>query len=838
MGLHGRPQPTGKSMMRWIPASAALALCVAVLSGCERQTFLQEQDWNSVTNQLTVQIEKDPLWGTQPVAKAVEAPPVVDDPNRPPRFLSLSEAIATALENGTPSSNFIGPDGDGIGQVDNTLFAFNRGQASIQTDRIRVLAYNPAIAYNNIEASESRFDAKWITTMNWTVTDQLTNGLNNFNNGETAAFNSSIVKALASGGVANITFNTNYTNLVNPPTIGAFKVINPLYNVPVNFGIEQPLLRDFGVGINQLLNQVAPIQGVTMPLQAANYYNNSRLPLSQGPNFTGLPVQGILLARLSFDQARAEFERQIHNLLLNTEGAYWKLYQAYGNLYTYEEVLRLAHKAWWIAKPNFDAERKEWPRQAYYPILAQYEEFRGERLKALAGVLEAERNLRGIMGIAVEDGTRLVPVTPPTLSLYRSNWQAAQGDALNLRPELVLARQNVKNAQFNLEIQKNFMRPDLRLVGQYTPVGFGTSLDGRGTLTDGLGQPRTSNAFASLAGGSFNNWTVGFTFNVPLGYRLESAALRSARLGLAQAYYFLEDQEEKAQRTLAKHYQKMNEWYRRIEVARAERNAYSEAVKSFLDQFRETPGEQGFRALVTSLVQYERSMALAQLKEYEAITEYNNTLARFEWAKGSIMQHDNVQIAEGPLPQCVQVRAVENERQRTRALIVNERPHLSATPTTLPGMLALDPTVPLDANRPQTAAPPPNYETGTALIRGPQAITAPNAITPPAAAQEPVLPTAPVTSGKDGTTPTADAPILPPPLSSQKVEDLRPPSPSGNSSERPGLLPGVSTPASDLHRDVQAPALPPTAGPWLPVPPMPTANQDQVSPPPSLSNQR
>ena len=43
--------------------------------------------------------------------------------------------------------------------------------------------------------------------------------------------------------------------------------------------------------------------------------------------------------------------------------------------------------------------------------------------------------------------------------------------------------------------------------------------------------------------------------------------------------------------------------------------------------------------------------------------QYNNALAGFEFAKGTIMQHDNVSIAEGPLPHCAQVRAVEHEQR-------------------------------------------------------------------------------------------------------------------------------------------------------------------------------
>jgi hypothetical protein len=90
----------------------------------------------------------------------------------------------------------------------------------------------------------------------------------------------------------------------------------------------------------------------------------------------------------------------------------------------------------------------------------------------------------------------------------------------------------------------------------------------------------------------------------------------------------------------------------------------------------------------------QRRLALALQKEYEAVAEYNSTLARFEWAKGSIMVHDNVTISEGPLPECVQGRAVENERQRTSGLILMERP--TARPITHPGFLAGDKNFPED----------------------------------------------------------------------------------------------------------------------------------------------
>src|SRR5262249_50048530 len=159
------------------------------------------------------------------------------------------------------------------------------------------------------------------------------------------------------------------------------------------------------------------------------------------------------------------------------------------------------------------------------PIRAQFEEFRGARLQALGVVLEAERNLRGILGLPIEDGMRLVPITPPTLAPYRPDWNSALMDCLTSRPELILARDNVRASQMNLIANLNFLKPDLRFFATYTPVGFGTQLDGNGTFIDGTNTPRTSNAFRSLASDHFNDWTLGLALNVPLGFRVEHAAV-------------------------------------------------------------------------------------------------------------------------------------------------------------------------------------------------------------------------------------------------------------------------------------------------------------------------
>jgi outer membrane protein TolC len=665
-------------MKRWIAAFLGLILTMGTTAGCQQKCFISEQAFNDAHRLPPGLEDGDTAALVQPSNELSAAPPTVGQPDRPPRYLSLQEAIAIALENGTSGSKNGGVNTPGI--VDDSPAVVTGGSLNSQSDRVRVLALQPAISGANIEAALARYDAMSVSTMTWNTTDELLQGLSSFNNGQQATFNTSIVKALSSGGVVNTTFQTQYTLLSQPPA-GAFGVINPNYTARLTFGFEQPLLRNFGGEVNQLLNRIAPITGITMPAQVSNAYNTQQSNLTA---VAGQPVEGILIARLRFDEQRAEFERQMHNLLLNVEVAYWNLYTAYGRLYANEEVLRLLHKLWQETKVNVELGRPPGP-DVLAQIAGQYHEFRGERTDALGNVIDAERNLRGILGIPTEDGNRLVPVTPPALAEYAPNWEAALSDALVHRPELVLARENLRFHQLALTREKNTLQPDLRLVAQYQPVGFGTTLNGSGTFVDGAGNTQVSNAFRSLSSDHFNDYTIGLNLAIPLGFRFEHASVRSARLQLAQAYYVLKDQEDRVKRTLAQQYQSVNKWYRLIEARRAERQAYGEALKTKFSLV-----QLGKKSIDLDLLDVERRYALAFTKEYQAIAEYNSTLARLDFARGTIMQHDNVVIAENGLTPCAQVRAVEHERERTKAFILRQAPD----PLTQPGRVAADSALP------------------------------------------------------------------------------------------------------------------------------------------------
>jgi outer membrane protein TolC len=623
--------------MRWKSVCGGLAVALAFMAGCKQQCFLTEAEMNDTIDKCHMNLENRPTLGDAPLTPPVPAPPTVDLPEREIRYISLAESIAVALEQGTIGTTSL--TGQPINQGTLNISASSLGAQTGLADGVRVLALDPARFGAEVEASLAKFDAFWTSSLTWNNTDRpVGTSLDLFQSGQNSAIvqqqaemRTSLVKPLPTGGVAGITFDVPYT-LTNLPAR-----VNPAYTPSLQFAFEQPLLQGFGVEINQIRTALpgSTLFGGVFPIQTSN--------------------DSILVSRLRFDASRADFEREIDIQVTNVEAAYWNLYNAYWTLYSREAALRQAYEAWKISSAKLQAGKIGVADLAQ--TRGQYELFRVQRIQALDQVILFEQNLRALMGIPVEDGKRLVPSDMPTLAEYRPDWDTALQQALTLRTELVEARQDLKVNQLNLIAAKNNLLPDVRFRSTYDVNGIGTRLDG----------PLGNNAFRSLASDHFNNWSLGLTSTMPIGYRAANAQVRAAKLSVARSYETLRVGEQKIQQNIQQAYQRVFTTYDLIQAQRAQREAFAEQLKARFQEYA------AGKTTLDLLLEAQRFWAQALADEYTAIRDYNIALAQFEFAKGTILNHDNIIIAEGQLPCCVAGRAVEHQRQRTAALELRER---------------------------------------------------------------------------------------------------------------------------------------------------------------------
>ncbi len=664
----------------------------AVALGCSRPCYLSQADFNnSQIRGMPPRLECDTAVSTIPPHGHTPAPTTVDETQREPRYLSLHEALAIALENGTIGTQTPATPGfasDAMGGFSGTLVQ--------SADAVRVLALDPSIAATNIELSLSKFDVQWNTALTWNHTEtplgtspliSTTSGVTTTNatlgsvtsvSGNDTNVSTGVIKPLPTGGVAGVTFAVDY--LTNSPA----GRINPAIQPSLQFVFEQPLLQGYGVEINQLL----PVHpgSVLLPLGIGN---------------TG---EGIIITRIRFDQQRAEFERNVNFLLLNVEAAYWNLWGAYYQLYAREEGLRYAFESWRLTRLGFDAGRAA--EQDLEQARLQYEQFRSQRMTALGQVLESERQLRGLLGLKIDDGFRLVPTDSPTLTQYRPDWQEAIDLTLARRPELVLARQDVKFRQLDLIRQRNALLPDLRFVASDTIHSIGTQLDG--------GED-PANALHNLASDPFNNWTLGLRLNVPIGFRAANASVRAARLNLQRSYLSLTTEEDKAERFLGLAYRQVFEFQRQLQINQAALRAATLQLEAYYELFRLGRA----RPFGADLILAQQNWSNSAVALYTSVVQYNNALASLEFARGTIRERDSILISDGPVPHCVQVRAVEHERQKTEAIVLRERAAPACAPPAVPDREMPTPHLPVDAAVPvptlqQNQRPVPEMPEGSA----------------------------------------------------------------------------------------------------------------------------
>ncbi len=632
------------------PVGVLLALSLILTAGCRQHCFMTEADYHRCQAAAIAGVQACPEQ-VDPLPPSIEAGSVstVLNPEGQRRPITLAEAVAVALENGR-TGQFLNQRTSASGLID-----ADRGSPSNRTDRLRVFAYDPAQFGAEIEASLARFDARWQTSMTWNKIDRpVGTGLDVLQTAfapleaieiDRAQFRSDLLKPLPTGGLAGITFQTDY-ELSN-----TFSRVNPAYRPSIGLSFEQPLLQGAGVLINRIRDRHPGAIQAGVPGQF----------VSQAP--------GILIARINYDQSQLEFQRRVEELLFAVEEAYWDLYFAYWDLYTRETAMGQAHRAWQLAKERFEAGTI--PVQDFAQVEAEFHRFRAERLQALGngrlagrGVLEAERRLRYVIGLPPEDGCRLIPTDTPVLAPVRPDWCVALGEAMSRRAELLQARQGVHQLQLAVLREKDQLLPDLRFFANYNVNALGDRLDGEGP----------NSALRNLAENRFNDWGLGLRADIPIGFREAHAETRRARLRFAQSLAFLYDQEEKVTLDLQRAFRELIQGHEEIEIQKARREAAAARLQAQYQAFLVGRGRQDGVPVIDLLLRAQRDWADALLDEHRAIYQYNVAIIDFERQKGTILDYDNVAIVEGELPSCAKARASEHVREQARAVPVKLPP--------------------------------------------------------------------------------------------------------------------------------------------------------------------
>lgn len=484
-----------------------------------------------------------------------------------------------------------------------------------------------------VEDALAEFDAQTSSFISWGNTDRPRNvGPGNpfnpqFYQSEDLTQQAAISKRLATGGVATLRQQTIYgSNNIEP---GIARTVRSDWTAIVEAQVQHPLMRNRGTLVN-------------------------RIP--------------VVLASLNEDIAITEFEVQVRNLVRDVEVAYWDLYVAYRNVATTMVGRNSAQATAQFARLNLEGGTGT--RQDLAQATEQYFQFKGQLESAFAGanlpgvdrlgVTGAERALRERMGLSPTDGRLMRPITEPTIARVEFDWDESVAQALYLTPELRRTKTRIKQNELELITAKNQILPEVNLSLLYRWVGVGDEL-GLGRSSSGPGFPNPgSTALGELTGGDYQEAAIRLDIQpTSIGARRELARIRNAQLRLARERAFLQEQERLHVSQLSDAWAKVASHYQLVQTNLQRWQASEQEVQARLAEY------QGGRTPVNVVLQSQLRRAQAQIDYYRALAEYNKSINFVHYLRGTLLQHNNIEIAEGPWQSKAYWDALERARERS-----------------------------------------------------------------------------------------------------------------------------------------------------------------------------
>lgn len=602
------------------PTAAVVLMCLAFgLCGCEMMGRLSRwphrHAYNDPHIQAATSIEYPAVQVPVDMSSLSTARPLTIDEGSltNPRDITLEEAVRHAL-----SSSKIIRDVGGL--------VLRSPQNARSTMDPALQETDPRFG---VEAALSEFDAQFTTRLfyennNRALNNQFFGGGTRILRQRAAVLQTEIAKQTAYGGEVFLRNNANYDENNAPANL-----FPSAWDVNYEAGFRQSLLRGAGVDVNRITG-ASDVPGV---------YN------------------GVLIARTNTDISIADFQLAVRDFVSDVENAYWDLFFAYRDLDAKINARNAALETWRNIRarqdlPGAEAAQEAQAREQYYRFEEEVQDALTGRLtdptrthngspggtfRRASGVQVAERRLRYIIGLPINDGQLLRPVDDPIVVPVTFDWELSLTEALAHRAELRRQKWLIEQRRLQLIGARNFLKPDLDLVGLYRWRGLGQSLiDPEG------GGPRFDDAYTNLVSGDFQEWQMGVELSFPVGNRRAQAGVRNAEYLLSRELALLKEQEYRVTREVSeafaeveRAYQVMQTVYNRRQAARDQQDALQTAY-----EFDEAP--------LNLLLDAQRRAALAESRYYEALVDYNIAIKNLQYAKGTLLDYSGVQLAEGP----------------------------------------------------------------------------------------------------------------------------------------------------------------------------------------------
>jgi len=459
---------------------------------------------------------------------------------------------------------------------------------------LRVARLRPKVSAEQVIRAEAIFESVLFADLTYENLDTpqppgVVPGLSGDTQSDNLFVTTGITKRFSPGTVATV--STSFARQKRVPSLFG---VPSFYTADLFLEVDQPLLRGFGSGVNEAEIRLAE-------------------------NAQAADVEALKLELLS--------------LALRVEQAYWGLYTARQNLLIQSALLRRTIEVRDVlgkrAQFDFDVTPVTVTEANSFVELQRADVIRArETLRRSSDLL---KRLMSAPQFPVSGETLLLPATDPARDAIEFSLLDAVLTALRARPELERALLQIADADIRRRLADDATLPILDLTA-------GVRLNGLDT--DDLG-----GAYSETVEADYIDYLLGARFERSISNDGAEAAARQARLLRRQAVLAYQDSAELATIEVKDALRRLQTNYELIGATRAARRAAAENLREIQvledKQVALTPTFILDRKLPTL-----QRLALAELEETEAVSNYNTALAEFFRATGELLDRRGVEIAD------------------------------------------------------------------------------------------------------------------------------------------------------------------------------------------------
>ncbi|MGD0651874.1 MAG: TolC family protein [Verrucomicrobiia bacterium] len=457
---------------------------------------------------------------------------------------------------------------------------------------IRVERFNPPIAIWGIVREQGRYDPLWRFQSNYQDNSQPLDPQEERSLGVDTLNSKQFSSSTAVGG--RLPLGTEYQLSASDARFAGTIVTNSVFTGQLGISLTQPLLKNFGLGVNSA---------------------------------------SIRIARKNRTIAVKNLARQVISTISDVENAYYDL------VFTIEN-----HKAKLEdlngAKTLLDENRK----RAAVGFLAQLEVTQAEAgaaereeavILAERAVEERETALKRLISQDVSelDGVSLLPVDFPVAQMVVLDKAQSIRTALEERPDFLAVKEELDRQHIAVNFTRNQLWPQIDLQGGY-------GLNARNGATTNTVGASFSGLIDDVTRADHPFWSVGVVVTVPIGNRQARSDYESAKLRAEQAVVNLKRFEQDIVVEVENAVGQVRTNLKRLDATRAATRLAEESLKA---------EEAKLRAGISTsflVLQARTELAAARSAEIRARADYNKSLVDLARVEGATLQKHNITLAE------------------------------------------------------------------------------------------------------------------------------------------------------------------------------------------------